>query len=295
MSITFVGRQISTGIIVGLSAVIYGLSYGALLFSGSLSLFVGFGITVALVTAAIGCLFGSASQEGALISGPDSNSISVLASMLAVIGTMGLQSQTALSLAVATIFLTSVLSAIIFYAVGRADLSMLVRYIPYPVMAGFLSSTGWLMVSGALNIISATPLSRAGLENFLADPVRPELGFGLLIAVILQSLIPRVSSAVLIPAVMIVATLLVNFALGSEACTNRWCETELWLFPHIETVQWLPPWKIDWSTLDADFVIQSLPAMLVVGFVGLLTILLSMASLELSFQKEFELNAALKK
>ena len=38
------GRQASAGIIVGLSAVIYSISYGALLFSGPLAVYVGFGI-----------------------------------------------------------------------------------------------------------------------------------------------------------------------------------------------------------------------------------------------------------
>ena len=79
MNIATLARQTSAGAIVGLSAVIYSISYGALLFSGPLVGYVGFGITVALITAIIGALFGMFSEEGTFISGPDSNTISVMA------------------------------------------------------------------------------------------------------------------------------------------------------------------------------------------------------------------------
>lgn len=297
MSITTIGaigRQLSAGVIVGLSAVIYSLSYGALLFAGPLSAFVGFGISVALITAIVGALFGLLSEEKTFISGPDSNTISVLASMLAVLGSLDLPGSGALDVAVTTVFMTSILSAVAFYAVARANLSSLVRYIPFPVMAGFLASTGWLMASGALNIISGTPLSRVGLEKLLADPNRPELGFGLLVVGCLFALASRISSAVLIPLVMAIATLTVNVVLAGGLCTAHSCRAETWLFPKMGPLQWLPPWKLDWHFSDLDHFVQDLPGMLVVCFVGLLTILLSVASLELSFQKEFSLNKLLK-
>ena len=48
-----------------------------------------------------------------------------------------------------TVLMTTAVAAIAFYGVARANLSVLVRYIPFSVMAGFLASTGWLMTSGA--------------------------------------------------------------------------------------------------------------------------------------------------
>jgi SulP family sulfate permease len=285
------GRQATAGLIVGLSAVIYAISYGALLFSGPLADYVGFGITIALITAVIGGLFGALSEERTFFSGPDSNTVSVLASVLAVMSAT-MPGPQSLTLAVATVVLTSLLCAGAFLLVVRANLSGLVRYIPFAVMAGFLASTGWLMSSGALNIIAGTPLTLAGLERLLSDPLQPQLAFGIFIAVPLFILAPRVSNAVLIPLVMFAAALFVNVFLASSLCGS--CDRGDWMFAGMGKVQWLAPWNVDWPALDVGLIIENLPAMLVVSFVGLLTILLSVASLELSFQKEFDLNRVLK-
>ena len=291
MNLGTIGRQASAGVIVGLSAVIYSISYGALLFAGPLAGLVGFGLTVALITAVIGALFGVWSAEKTFISGPDSNTISVLASMLAVMGSVGMPATRSPDLALGAVLLTSLLTALAFYAVARFNLAGLVRYIPYSVMAGFLASTGWLMSSGALNIISGTPLSLVGLGRFLDHPFRPELGFGFLVAGALFALARRVPGAVLIPLVMLVASLLANLLLRADLGLG---DRAIWLFPGMGDTQWLPPWRLALDAAAMTTLLQNLPAMLVVSFVGLLTILLSVASLELSIQKEFELNRVLR-
>ena len=92
MKLTQIASQASAGLIVGLSAIIYSLSYGALLFSGPLVAHVGFGITAALITSMVGALFGMASEDGRFISGPDTNTISGMVGALAVVGSLGLSS-----------------------------------------------------------------------------------------------------------------------------------------------------------------------------------------------------------
>jgi SulP family sulfate permease len=296
MSAATVVRQTSAGIIAGLSAIIYALSYGALLFAGPLSNLVGYAITVTLITAVIGAVAGALSDGRSFISGPDSNTVTVLASILATLGSMELAGGSAgrlsLELALATIALTSVFCALTFFFVGRANLAQLVRYIPFSVMAGFLAATGWLIASGALNIIAELPLSVAGFESLLNDPWRPELAFGVGVALLLSALARRVSGAILIPAVMVGATVIVNVALHSEACASG-CAPEAWFFAKMSALPWLPPWELTLGLTDTGFLFDNLAEMLVVAFVGLVTILLSVASLELSHQREYELNRIL--
>ncbi|MES2605524.1 MAG: SulP family inorganic anion transporter [Pseudomonadota bacterium] len=284
-------QQVSAGIIVGLSAVIYSVAYGALLFSGPLAAQVGFGITITLITAIAGALLGVFSEEKTFISGPDSNTISVLVSVLATVGALSLDQQQGFRLMLGVITMTTVLSALTFYAVAHYKLTGLVRYIPFPVMAGILASTGWLMASGAMNIVAATPFSMAGLDHFLADPLRPELGYALLVVFVLFALERRVKGPLLIPLVMITATLLVYLPpLRDVVQANR----EDWLFSGLGRTPWLPPWELDWSWQDLLVLLRNAPAMLVVCFVGVLTILLSVASLELNFGKEFDLERVLR-
>ena len=293
MKLTQIASQASAGLIVGLSAIIYSLSYGALLFSGPLGAHVGFGITAALITSMVGALFGMASEDGRFISGPDTNTISGMVGALAVVGSLGLSSAGQVSLAMETIFLTTVVCAVAFFLLARFRLAGLVRYIPFSVMAGFLASTGWLMCSGALAIIAGTPLTLAGLANFLAQPDRPELALGLAVAASLRLLAPRIPNVWLIPLVMVVTTALVNLFLILGLCSSA-CDRSIWLFSDLKGMQWVPVWQLDFSANHLEPLLRSLPYLLAVSFVGLLTILLSLASLELTLRREFDLNRSLK-
>ncbi len=283
-----VARSLSAGAIVGLSSIIYAISYGALLFSGPLAPFVSYGVTIALIAAIVGALAAWVSEEKTFVVGPDSNTTSVMAGILAGLGAAG-TAQHGLDLAVAHVVVASLVAGIAYFVIGRAGLAGLVRYIPFSVMAGFLTSTGWLMTSGAFNIISGTPLTRAGLASLIADPLRPELAAGIAVAAVLFAL-RRVPQSILIPAAMAVATLAINLFLTSGLCEGLRCGTEVWMFTGLGESHWRAPWQLDLDLADSRLLLQNLPSMLVVAFVGLLTVLLSVASLELSYKREFDLN-----
>jgi len=287
-------RQSAAGITVGLSAVIYAISYGAMLFSGPLAPVVGIGIAAAIVTAVVGAPFGLLSEERRFISGPDSSTTSVLAGLLATISAMQFAEFRTVNLALATLFLSSVVCAVSFYALGRFKLAGLVRFMPFSVTAGFLASNGWLICSSGLDIISGTPLSRSGLAALLEHPYRPELILALVVVVALYGLASRVSAALLIPMVMLTASLLVNVALSNGICPASACSRDSWMFHGLDNLVWRPPWDLSLEWLDARTLIAELPAMLVISFVGTLAILVSLASLERDFKKEFDLNRLLK-
>lgn len=293
MNIGFAARQLSAGCIVGLSTAIYAISYGALLFTGPLTPYVGYAMAAALTTAAIGAVFGWHSEERTFISGPDSNSISVMAAMMMGIALTGASGEHTLNRVMATLCVTSLVCAVVFFLLARFRLAGLIRYIPFSVMAGFLAATGWLMCSGAMNIITGTPLSVQGLESLLANPYRPELLLGVAVAVALHGLSRVASAALLIPSVMLIATAVTHGFLASALCEAPDCTSAQWLFAGMPDTAWTPPWKnpLDWS--DARALVALLPSMLMVSFVGLLTILLSLASLELNYKKEFDLNRVL--
>lgn len=287
-------RQISAGSIVGLSAVIYSISYGALLFSGPLSKYIGYGISIALITATVGALFGLISNEDTFISGPDSNTIAGMAGAIAMLTTLGLIETETLHLAIETIVLASIVCGISFYLVAHFRLSGLIRYIPFSVMAGFLAATGWLMTSGALNIIADTPLTMNGLHKFLTQPFMPHIYVGVGVSLALFWLSSYISTAILIPVLLIIVSVVINGFILSGVCTAEFCGREYWLFSELKGDQWLPPWNIDFKKEHLGVIFEILPSVLIVSFIGLLTILLSLASLELNSKKEFELDKVVK-
>ncbi len=283
-------RQVSAGAIVGVSAVIYSISYGTLLFAGPLSNYIGYGISVALITAIIGALLGLFSDDDTFISGPDSNTMAGMAGALAIMTTFGIAEADTLEMAIATIVFASIISGLSFYLMAHFHLSGLVRYIPFPVMAGFLASTGWLMSSGSLNIIAGTPLTLLGLEKVIAQPLMPHLYVGIAVALALFVLSSYISTAILIPVTLIIVSLAVNAFILSGVCSGTYCDKEYWLFTQLKDGQWLAPWDLNFKTEQLYWILELLPSLFIVSFVGLITILLSVASLELNSKKEFELD-----
>ncbi len=289
-------HQVSTGLIVGLSSIVYAISHGALLFSAGASHLIAMGMSAALMTAAI-CAIGSCFfREKTFVMGTDSSTVSVMAGMVLTLSALTVTPQTSQATILAAIFLLSVISSGIFYLVARLHLANFVRFVPFSVMAGLLASTGWLMCSGALMIIAGVSLSMQGVTQWIAHPNRPELLVGIAIALLLQSLSKKVSAAVLIPLVIIFSSFAIHFLIASPYCQslNEGCSIQTWLFSFDAQSAWMPAWQIDVSNIDIHALMRAIPAILVVAFVGVITILLSVASLELSYKKEFDLNQALR-
>ena len=296
MNVKTITSQLSTGIIVGLSAMVYAISHGALLFSGSLSSFVSIGMTASLITAVI-CAIGSCFfKEKTFIMGTDTSTVSVMVGSLLVAESLSISRDMAQANLLLILFILSAVSSLLFYLFARLNLANHVRFVPFSVMAGFLASTGWLMCSGALMIISGISLSVSGVQDFLLNPARPELFAGCIVAAALLGLKKKVSTAILIPLIIVVSTLTVNFFLGSTYCIGLEgiCSPATWRFPSVSQSSWIPFWRLDFINVNFDTLIQALPSILVVSFVGVMTLLLAVASLELSYKKEFDLNQALR-
>lgn len=288
-------HQVSTGLIVGLSSVVYAISHGALLFSAGASHLTAVGISAALITASI-CAIGSCFfKEKTFVMGTDSSTVSVMAGMVLALSNLTSNPQTSQATILTAIFMLSLISSGIFYLVARLNLANFVRFVPFSVMAGLLASTGWLMCSGALMIISGVSLSMRGLTQLMDQPNRPELLVGIAIALALQSLSKKISAAVLIPLVIIFSSFAIQFAINSAFCQSLGdlCSIQTWLFSFDAQSTLTPAWKIPFSEIDSHALLRAIPAIFVIAFVGVITILLSVASLELSYKREFNLNQAL--
>lgn len=287
-------NQLSSGLILGLSTVIYAVSYAALIFSGDLSAFLPYALTITLITAAVGGLYGVFAEEATFVNGPDSNTSSVLAGMVAALAATPLPGTHPLHAAVALLLLASVSTALAYLLIERFGAARLVRFIPFQVMAGFLASTGWLMSSGAFNIIAGTPLSAEGISAILEQPWRPELAVGVLLVVALDLLTRRFNAAIVFPLFIVVVSVVVNLVilLGCPGVPS--CQPERWFFQPFTRLQWLPPWDL---RIDSNLLLElarMAPSFFALAFVGTLTVLLSLSSLELTYKRDFALEPALR-
>ena len=156
------------GLVVGTIVVILSLSFAVLIFTGPLAPYVKIGIGIALFTAVV---TGSAvtllsSYEGT-IAFPQDKIAPLLAMMVSfIIAEMpDADPETLFLTAVAALALATFVLGIFLTALGTFKLGGLIRFIPYPVIGGFLAGTGYLLVRGSFKVMAGKALT---LENLSA-------------------------------------------------------------------------------------------------------------------------------
>ncbi len=71
----------------------------------------------------------------------------------------------------AAIALTTVLTGLLFIVMGHFKLGSLVRFLPYPVIGGFLAGTGWLLLIGGIEFMADMPVAIASLGGLFQPDV----------------------------------------------------------------------------------------------------------------------------
>jgi SulP family sulfate permease len=146
-------ESIAAGLVTGGMSVAIAVSFSALVFTGPLAphlpLGLGlalFGSTVMAVILALGSGFASA------VAGIQDNPTAVLAVATTAIAAAAAPSEL-LPTTIAVIVVATVATGMALYLVGRLGLGSVIRYMPYPVIGGFLAATGLLIARGGIGIL----------------------------------------------------------------------------------------------------------------------------------------------
>ena len=158
------------GIIAGIVTLISSVSFAALIFHGALTPYISSGITILISTAVVaGSLFSLLSSARPVVALPDDDTAPVLALMATLIvasfpeGTPG---EVLFVTTFGALACAALLTGIVMFALGYFRLGSLVRYLPYSVMGGYFAGAGWLLIMGALRVVSDLPLASA--QDYLA-------------------------------------------------------------------------------------------------------------------------------
>lgn len=286
-------REAAGGTVAGMVAVAYALSYAALLFSGPLHALLPLGLGLCLVNAMLGAFWLSwRSQLPFAIGGPDGNTTSILAAMAAGVAATG-AGQAAGNVLV-LLLLTTLLCAALFLALGFGRMGRAVRYIPYPVIGGFLASTGWLIATGALRVAADLP---SGLDFFGALPqslTDPRLLVTLALAGCCFAVLRKRSHPAVLPGLLLGGMALVLAGLNLAGLSTNAARQAGWLFESAP-VQWAPPWRLlDAAALDWRWLAQQWLDMLAVAAVAIITVLLGATGLEVMSRRDISLDHELR-
>jgi SulP family sulfate permease len=81
--------------------------------------------------------------------------------------------------------LSAALTGLLLFGLGVARAGGAIRFIPYPVVGGFLGATGWLMVNGAARVVTDTGLSLSTLATLPSPSIMAKTAATITVAVAL--------------------------------------------------------------------------------------------------------------
>jgi SulP family sulfate permease len=223
--------SLSAGLINAIILISVEISLAALIFSGDLSQFLPRGIGMMLIGTVIVTIFiALTSSLVNMIGVPQDTPAALMALMCAgVAATLKGQSPEAIySTAMGAIMLGSLLTGVLFLILGWFKLSGFARYVPYPVVGGFLAGTGYLLLKGSFSVMVNVPQQIANLPMFFAPSVLWNWLPGILFGLVLLLVLRRFSHFLILPGAVILALisfyifLLISGISMEQAGANGW-------------------------------------------------------------------------
>ena len=295
----FLLPDLLAGFISGIINLIYSVSFAALIFPGNLSTYLPLGLSCALISAILTALIVSLkSSLPFTISGPDSNGAVILALMTTSISQSLTDKGTTDAIfptLVWAIILSTFLTGLWLFILGKLYLGRFIRFIPYPVVGGFLAGIGWLFIQGSLKVMTGIPFNFDQLDKFLRDDFMLLWFPGVVLGLSLQFLLSRYQKFWLMPSILFGVTLLCYGFFAVSNMSLDQVRTEGFLFtslesenlPKLEVLGTLP--QVDWSVL-----IQQIPSLMTLLAVVPITILLNSTGLELAMERDVDLDKELR-
>lgn len=293
---TFGLKSAILGMILGIDAAGHCIALATLCFAGALTAGLGLASAAfmagsAAITFALACF----SQFRVAVGISQDTSIAILAPAVVLAGmSVSGPAEAQVLTGMAVIGTSAIVSGAAFWLVGRRGLGRVVRLFPYPVSAGFLASSGYLLVAAAIAMLvgphSDTLLSAgAYLTREILWSLLPALAlaFALLLAM-------RFSASAT-PIVALIAIFVAGFyGALSFAGLDLDAARDLHLLPDLErggAFDWraLSPGLIDWS-----IVAVAGPTIAAVVLINLIAILLNTSGVELALKEDIDVNRELR-
>ena len=288
---------LTVGLVIGVLEVVLATSFAALIFSGSAAVHVPSAIALMLFGATtIMTLVGLLTSLAPAVASVQDSTAAILALIAASITAElpGARPETFLTI-VAAIGASSILAGVIFLVLGRFGLGNLVRFIPYPVVGGFLAGTGWLLFKGGAGVLTGTSLTMASLASFGRPDSLIKWVPGLVFAVLLLALVRRYRHFLVIPGALLAGLALFYAALFVGGSNMLEAETRGWLLgPFPSGSPGWEPWTLEaLERADWAHVFAQVANVLTLLVVALLALLLNASGIEQMLKRDGDLNREL--
>jgi sulfate permease, SulP family len=287
----------AAGLTIGALEVAIVLSLAALIFSGPLSVHLEAGAGLALVSATVVMVVVSlrSSIPEALGSVQDSTAaVTALVAAGVAAGLPAAAEETFLTVVVA-LGLTTLATGLFLLLLGFLRLGALIRFVPYPVVGGFMAGTGLLLATGGLGVATGDDVSlrtlRVLLERDALARWSPAAAFALGLLVLAR----RRRHPLVVPgALAVAAAAFYGTALAAGAGRSE-LEDGGWLLGPLPGANLWEPWSIEGLTrADWGAIAAQTPNIVTVVLVATVGLLLNTSGIELAVDRDADLDRELR-
>jgi SulP family sulfate permease len=285
------------GLTIGTIGAVVAVGFGAFVFGGYLHYFLGDGIGLYLGAAAVtfAVMAWRAGRRGLI---GELQAVGVAVVSLVVVTAAGHARGSFLPgflTAVAATMVVTVLCGVVFLVLGVRRRGNLVRFIPYPVVGGFLAGAGWLLLRGGVHVASNDPPDFTPIADlFESNELRlwlPALAFGVILLLAVRFVRRPLTIPVVIGGALVVFVIVVLVTGSSLGDVRRGG----WLLGPFETTRLWQPWTLralggaDWLA-----VLESWAGIVTAVFVAAISILFNISGSELILDRDLDTNEELR-
>ena len=242
-------RDILGGTAASVLTVSFGLSYALLIFGGPLSPYLSYGVAATFIASAIlAAVIGVGSSLPFAIAGPDSSTAAmtgILASSMVERMLATDPSAPVLPAVLITLAMTTVLTGVVLCCFGMTRMGRAIRYVPYPVVGGFLAATGCLILLGAVRVITGHSLHFDTLGRFVDPLALSKLGAACAMALVLYMTWHRSRSSFGLPAILIGGVVAAHIVFWLAGLSSAGAQAAGWTFEPPPNVTFMLPWSVE--------------------------------------------------
>jgi SulP family sulfate permease len=286
------------GTLASVLTIAFGLSYSVLIFAGPLAPLLPYGLAATFISATIAAaVIGLGSSFRFAVAGPDSSTAAVSAIMVAALIEHIRAADPAAPLlgpVLITLSGATIVTGVVLFGFGISRVGRAIRYVPYPVIGGFLGATAFLIFSGAIQVVTGHRL--VAVLGMLGNAV---LDYQLLAAFALALTIyltwHRTRKPLALPAILIAGAVAAHVVFRIAGMPVTEAQALGWTFASPPKASLTLPWIILGETIYPWAALPGLIGNLVaVVFVTAISTLFNTTGIEVATHQEADLERELK-
>ena len=288
-------RNIFAGSVCSVLSIASGLSYAALIFSGPLAPWLAYGIEVTFLSTAVSALVVALrSSLPFAIAAPDTSTSAVTASLAAALAGRLIANGAGDRLLAPTLMVMAIgsaLAGVLLCGLGIGRAGRMIRFVPYPVIGGFLGATGWLTITGGIKVMTELSVTIQNLDSLLSTSSAVKVMAGVALAGTLFLARTRSRSPFVLPALLLASVGVFYFVITLAGVPLATAQTAGWTFRPQAAVTLMIPWTSDKLAMFPWNALPSLSGdLLAVMFVTTISMLLNTTGIEFVTRREADLD-----